>query len=191
MENKETYTAFDETSRVAQGELGDVILKIKKMMGRSNHSSVLIFSDTTGKTFDFNFQGSEKEVLKRLGTFVSKAQQKVESGPGRPKLGVISREVTLLPRHWEWLATQSTGASSQIRSLIDEAIKKSSGKIPMKQRQERVYRVMTVLAGDIDGYEEALRALYKRDKAGFRQFTRAWPEDLKGYLSEMAVDVFD
>ncbi|MFY0534142.1 DUF2239 family protein [Nannocystis pusilla] len=32
------------------------------------------------------------------------------TGPGRPKLGVVSREVSLLPRHWEWLERQPSGS---------------------------------------------------------------------------------
>src|ERR1700679_2948656 len=86
---------------------------------------------------------------------------------GRPKLGVISRELSLLPRHWEWLANQSGGASATIRKLIEDAKKKSSAHTSVKQVQERVYRFMSVIGGDMKGYEEALRALYKADRKKF------------------------
>lgn len=192
MDKIETYTAFDNTSIIAHGSLRDVILKTKKILGKSENSSFLIFSDSTGKTIDFNFQGTEKEILKRLEIFVSNSDEKIElARPGRPKLGVISREISLLPRHWEWLATQSSGASSSIRNLIEDAIKKSTSKVSLKQQQEKVYRVMTTLAGDLDGYEEAIRSLYKRDRESFIKFTKGWSKDLRSYLEKLTNDVFE
>jgi hypothetical protein len=191
MDTQGTYTAFEGTHRLFHGSLEEVVLKIKKRLGKSENSSVLIFSDSTGKTMDFNFQGSEKDVLKRLEVYVSKDETREASGPGRPKLGVISREVSLLPRHWEWLATQPGGASATIRKLIEEARKKSSGTVSAKQVQERVYRLMSVIAGDMAGYEEALRALYKGDKKLFSHHIKEWPRDVRDYLAEMAKPVFE
>src|SRR4051812_29944480 len=133
------YTAFAGDNLVFTGTLPDVVLKIKKRMGKSENSSMLIFSDATGNTMDFNFQGSEKDVLKRLEIFTTEANPEDSSGPGRPKLGVMSREVSLLPRHWEWLAAQSGGASAVLRRLVDEARKKSSEGNTIKQTQEKTY----------------------------------------------------
>ncbi len=159
-----TYTAFDENKLIFQGSLSEVVLKIKKRLGRAENSSVLIFSDATGKAIDFNFQGSEKDILKRLEVFVSEEMPNSCAGPGRPKLGVMSREISLLPRHWEWLANQSGGASATLRHLVDEAKKKSVGGISVKQAQERTYKFMSVIAGDLSGFEEALRSLYKKEE---------------------------
>jgi hypothetical protein len=191
MNTQDTYTAFEGGHRLFQGPLQEVVLKIKKRLGKAENSSILIFSDITGKTMDFNFHGSEGDVLKRLEVYVSTENNKETSGPGRPKLGVVSREVSLLPRHWEWLATQPGGASATLRKLIEEAKKKSSTHISIKQVQERAYRFMSVIAGDLEGYEEALRALYKYDRKSFLLHIQEWPRDIKNHVLEMAKPIFD
>jgi hypothetical protein len=191
MEILTSYTAFEGNKLILQGSLAEVILKIKKRLGKSNNSPILIFSDTTGQTIDFNFQGTEKDVLKRLETFVSGGAPKETSGPGRPKLGVIAREVSLLPRHWEWLATQSGGASATLRKLVDDAKKKFVDGNTVKQAQERTYKFMSVMAGDLKGYEEALRALYKRDQKKFLAHIEDWPNDLKTHATELAISIFE
>lgn len=179
----ETYTAFDGIDQVCQGPLFEVVARVKKRLGKTENSAILIFSDVTGKTMDINFQGSEKDVLGRLEMFVPK-EQEMAAGPGRPKLGVVSREISLMPRHWEWLATQAGGASATIRSLIEEA-KKSSAKVSGKQLQERAYRFMSVMAGDREGFEEALRALYRLDRKSFLTHIRSWPPDIKNHVMEI------
>lgn len=191
MEEQNTYTAFEGTKLVGRGSIHDVVLKIKKRLGKSDNCTAWIFNDLTGKIMDFNFQGTEKDVLKRLDIFSSKEELKPSSGPGRPKLGVISREVSLLPRHWEWLAGQPSGASATLRRLIEEAKKKSHGVLNIKQMQERTYKVMSVLAGDLNSYEEALRALYKRDEKKFSQCVKDWPKDVQNHLTEIARPVFE
>jgi hypothetical protein len=116
--------------------------------------------------------------------------EKEASGPGRPKLGVISREVSLLPRHWEWLATQPGGASGTLRKLVEEAKKKNSTGSDVKQAQERTYKFMSALAGDMKGYEEALRALYRKDKKAFNANISEWPKDVREHTVELAKAVF-
>lgn len=185
------YTAFDGHKLIFQGPLSEVITKTKKRIGKSENSSILIFSDETGQTIDFNFHGSEKDILKRLETFVSSSQLKENSGPGRPKLGVVAREVSLLPRHWEWLATQSGGASATLRKLVDEAKKKYESGSTVKQSQERTYKFISVIAGDMNGYEEALRALYKKDEKKFLALISDWPSDVKTHAAELAKSVFN
>ncbi|MEO6098220.1 MAG: DUF2239 family protein, partial [Fibrobacteria bacterium] len=171
MEAKSTYTAFEGPQLVCRGPLPEVIFKIKRRMGNSENSSVLVFSDATGNTMDFNFQGSEKDVLKRLEVFAAEdapgRSAPEAAGPGRPRLGVVSREVSLLPRQWEWLASQSGGASAILRRLVDEERRKSIGGDTVKKHQERTYKFISVMAGDLEGYEEALRALYKKDHKTF------------------------
>lgn len=190
MELPTTYTAFEGNKMIAQGPLSEVVLKIKKRLGKEENNSILIFSDSTGKTMDFNFQGSEKDIQKRLEVFVSEDKAPEISGPGRPRLGVISREVSLLPRHWEWLASQSGGASATLRKLVDEAKKKSAEGHSFKQAQERTYKFMSVMAGDLQGYEEALRALYKKDQEKFLAQTEDWPHDVKAHLKMLTGPVF-
>jgi hypothetical protein len=191
METANTYTAFEGHRLLSQGPLEHVVLRVKRRLGKAENSSILIFSDLTGKSMDFNFQGSEKEVLKRLEVYISGDEVKEPVGPGRPKLGVISREVSLLPRHWEWLATQAGGASATLRRLVEDAKKKSETGQDIKQSQERTYKFMSVLAGDQIGYEEALRALYKKDKKKFVGLIQEWPSDVRTYAMELAKPVFE
>jgi uncharacterized protein len=191
MDAQENYTAFEGTTRLYRGTFQEVVLKVKERLGRAENSSVLIFSNNTGKTMDFNFQGNMKDTLKRLEKFVSTQEPRPISGPGRPKLGVISREVSLLPRHWEWLASQPSGASATIRKLIEEAKKKSSTRNSVKHVQECVYRFMSVIVGDMKGYEEALRALYKADRKNFLLHIQDWPTDVRTHVIEMAKPVFE
>lgn len=185
-----SYTAFLNGTLLAQGKLEAVILKIKKQIGKSDHSEALVFNDSTGKVIDFNFQGSKEDVEKRLEVYRTPAPTSIASGPGRPKLGVVSREISLLPRHWEWLAAQSGGASATLRLLIDEARKRSESSVSVKQIQERTYQVMLVLAGDLKGYEEAVRALYKKDRKSFLEYQSSWPSDVKKYVLKMAHGTF-
>jgi hypothetical protein len=187
---KNAYTAFEGSQKIAQGSLADVVLKVKKRIGRAAAHDVLIFSDETGKTMDFSFEGGEKEILRRLEVYTKAAAPREAAGPGRPKLGVISREVSLLPRHWEWLATQSGGASATLRNLVEDARKKSADAPGVKQIQERTYKFMYALAGDLPNYEEALRALYKRDKKGFLGLIAAWPKDVREHAAGLAAPAF-
>lgn len=190
MNTKETYTVFEKHSLLFRGTLREVVLKVKKHLGKEANSLVLIFSDTTGKTMDVNFQGNEKEVLKRLEVYFAQDEEKDTVGPGRPKLGVISREVSLLPRHWEWLANQPGGASSALRKLVDEAKGNPASASNVKQLQERAYRFMSVVAGDLAGYEGALRALYRGDHKNFSLHIREWPKDVKAHLLQMTRPIF-
>lgn len=105
---------------------------------------------------------------------------------GRPKLGVVSGEVTLLPRHWQWLKAQRGGASATLRRLIDEARRAGQGEAETKARQERCYRFMTHLGGDLPGYEDALRALFAGDEEAFAQAIHPWPEGLRSWVLRLA-----
>ena len=107
---------------------------------------------------------------------------------GRPKLGVVSGEVTLLPRHWQWLKAQRGGASATLRRLIDEARRAGQGEAEAKARQERCYRFMTHLGGDLPGYEDALRALFASDAPTFAEAIKPWPEGLRTWVWRLATE---
>src|SRR6202000_600087 len=96
-------------------------------------------------------------------------------GRGRPKLGVEAREVTLLPRHWEWLSTQRPGASATLRRLVEDARRADPGASGMREGKEAPYRFITAMAGDALGYEEAVRALFANDGARFEAESTPWP----------------
>ncbi len=167
----------------------EVAIKIKRLLGKADNSPMQIFSDNTGSAMDLNFQGTEKDVLKRLEVFVGERAPE-SSGPGRPRLGVMSREVSLLPRQWEWLASQSGGASAVLRRLVDEAKKKSSEGSSFKQNQERTYKFLSAIGGDLPGFEESIRALYKKDQKAFLLHLADWPHDVKTYAVRLAAPVF-
>lgn len=190
-DTKLTYTAFEGMQRLAQGPLEAVVLEVRRRSREHKEASILVFNDASGTTMDFDLSGSEKEVLKRLQVFVAPPEATpAATGPGRPRLGVVAREVSLLPRHWEWLATQPGGASAAIRRLVEDARKTGSGPSQVKASQERTYRFLAALAGNLPNYEEALRALYKRDESKFREHMKGWPADIKAHALELGAEVF-
>lgn len=186
-----SYTAFEGNKLLASGRLEEVAAKVRRRINAHPLASILIFSDATGKEMDLDLRGSEAEMMERLKFFVS-ADEKAptSSGPGRPKLGVVAREISLLPRHWEWLATQSGGASATIRRLIEDARKSPSSKDLVKEAQERTYKFMTALAGNLANYEEALRALFAKDKKTFQTLIREWPEDIRDHAKKLAAQAW-
>jgi hypothetical protein len=190
-EIEQTYTAFEGSDLFAHGALDDVLIQVRKKASKVHGPNILIFSDSTGKVMDFDVTGTEKEMLNRLRVYRSPSQStELASGPGRPKLGVIAREVSLLPRHWEWLATQTGGASATIRRLVEDAKKSSSAKDLAKQTQENVYRFLSAIAGDLPHYEEVLRALYAKDEKKFKSNMQGWPKDISHHAKKLASPLF-
>src|SRR5205809_1075295 len=115
-------TAFIGTRRIASGPVADVALAAKRVADRGDN--VLIFDDATAQTIEIDFRGSAADVSARLAQRVdlrAAPTQEAEAprGPGRPKLGVVAREVTLLPRDWDWLAGQPGGASVALRKRVE------------------------------------------------------------------------
>jgi uncharacterized protein len=191
MDTLNTYTAFEGDKLFFHGPLAEVVLRIKKRLGKNHHSEMMIFCDSTGSRVDFNFHGSEKDVLKRLSVFVpDDTAAKDNPGPGRPRLGVASREISLFPRHWEWLATQPGGASATLRRLVEEAKKRHITRDSSKHAQERTHKFLSVVAGDRKGYEEALRFLYRKEKKEFLHQIIDWPPDIRAYATQLAKPVF-
>lgn len=190
--NHQIYSAFEGHKKLAQGSLEDVVLKTKRRLKTDATASILIFSDLTGKEMDFDLRGTEKEILQRLQAFivVDDSAPPKHVGPGRPKLGVVAREVSLLPRHWEWLATQSGGASATLRRLVEGEMKNTSGREQTRAAQDRTYKFMSTLAGNLPRYEEALRALYAKDKKKFREQIADWPSDIKSHSLELSEGAF-
>jgi hypothetical protein len=187
MENPLSYTAFEGQRLLATGELEAVATRVMRRLRTNPAATILVFSDSTGKVMDLDLRGSEADLSERLKVFVpGKEEGPGAGGPGRPKLGVVAREVSLLPRHWEWLATQSGGASAALRRLVEEAKKGSAGKELVKNAQDRAYKFMSALAGNLPQYEEALRALYAKDKKKFQALLRDWPADVRDHAKKLA-----
>ncbi|SMB84503.1 DUF2239 family protein [Deinococcus hopiensis] len=178
-----SYTAFLGSRRLVTGALSDVLARVKSMPSDPN-AELLIFEDRTGQSVDFDLRGDLQDVLAR-------AQPEAKPpGRGRPKLGVVSREVTLLPRHWEWLEAQQGGASAVLRRLVDEARKQDPSAERVRAAQGAADRFMAVLAGNLAGYQEASRALYARDASAFKHHTQGWPEDVREHALSLAAPAF-
>jgi hypothetical protein len=161
---------------LTSGTIESVIPALKQFL-RDPGAPVLVFEDATGRQVDFDLRGPAPVPAAR-------------TGPGRPKLGVVSREVTLLPRHWEWLEQQSGGASAVLRRLVDQARKHESGAQRMRIAREGTGRFMTAMAGNYPGYEEATRALWAGDRAGFEARIAQWPADVREYCERLASKAF-
>ena len=184
---KDTYTAFDGHQLVATASVRPLLRRAKEWLAAHNGARLLFFEDRTGKEIDFDLRGSVETVLDRLDSHPVFAPPPTSDarGPGRPKLGVVSREVSLLPRHWEFLEQQPSGISAALRRLIEVASKQAPEKARARLALEAVSRVMTALAGDLPGFEEASRALFARDLARFEALISAWPKDVRKHLTRL------
>ncbi|NUN05362.1 MAG: DUF2239 family protein [Bdellovibrio sp.] len=181
------YTAFADNKKIASGHVLDVAAKVKKYLMKESKSQVLIFDDDNSAQIEIDFRGTPESVLRRLETSLAASEDPAKKiGPGRPKLGVTAKEITLLPDHWEWLARQPGGASVTLRKLVEDAKKKNLGKDLIRQAQEAAYKFMTVMAGDLPLYEEALRALYASDAKKFEKMISAWPKDIQEHTWRLA-----
>ena len=191
-------TAFAGSRRIAAGALLDVALRVKATLDADRSARVLVFDDRDGAPIDLNLGGGERGVRKRYGasrvdaagTAAGEAGDPPKRGRGRPKLGVVAREVTLLPRHWDWLGRQPGGASVALRKLVEQARRSGAEADRRRQAQEAAYRVMAAMAGDAKGFEEAARALFAADGPAFAQRTAAWPHDVREYLMRLAALAF-
>jgi len=166
-------TAFAGHRRIASGAPHQVVGAVKAATEAGE--SVLVFDDLDARPVEFDLRGDLNAILTRL------APPPVEEkrGPGRPKLGVTAREVTLLPRHWDWLATQPGGASVALRKLVETALRDAEGPDRIRKGREAAYRFMTAIAGDLAGYEDAVRALFAGDAAGMDAAMSTWSQDVR------------
>lgn len=181
--------AFDQDHCIASGDIVDVAARVKQILSARPQSQVLLFDIETSRPVEIDFRGSVADVTTRLKASLS--PEPAPRGPGRPKLGVVAREVTLLPRHWEWLAAQPGGASVTLRKLIEEARRKAADKNEARERQESVHRFLSAIAGDKPHYEDVLRALYAHDGVRFHALIADWPTDLRRHLERLTSELFD
>jgi uncharacterized protein len=198
MRNDQTrfcYTAFLGVGVVASGSLQHVVSTVKYTLDDRNLTQLLIFDDTTGKQIDVDFRGKTDDVLKRLGEqFGDLPGTEMNHQPsrrvGRPKLGVVSGEVTLLPKDWEWLKSQPGGASVTLRELVGDARRVGGKQSKIREAQEVTYHFMTAMAGNFHQYEEALRALYAGDLDRFYHCIDDWAPDIRNHIKRLAANAF-
>lgn len=192
MQPQQPCTAFHGSLRIASGPLSEVALTAKAVLDQDETASILIFDNFTAHPIDVDFRGTPGDMLRWLEKVASapakQTPAKPRRGPGRPKLGVVAREVTLLPRHWDWLKRQPGGASVALRKLVEEA-KRGKGD-GIRQSQEAAYRFMSAMAGNEAGFEEAARALFAGNKERFASEVEAWPRDVRDHLQSLAQRAF-
>lgn len=176
-------TAFCGVKRIASGTPAAVALKVKRAGEEGGADPILVFDDASGRQVDFDLRGTDGEIVARLDPA---GQRK----PGRPRLGVTAREVTLLPRHWDWLNAQPGGASVTLRKLVDTARSAQGGRAAKRQAQEAADRFMLAMAGNQPHYEEATRALYAGNWQRFKDLTEHWPADVRDHARKLAEPAF-
>jgi hypothetical protein len=204
-------TAFQGSRLLSSGPLIEVVLVVKNATDHGEAAPLFVFDDATGRVIDLDLRGTKADVIARLsqpsttstGQAKSRRAASVAAsrsaslnaskeplaeprGRGRPKLGVIGREVTLLPRQWEWLATQPGGASVVLRKLVEEARRTGGAAHKIRSAHEAAYHFMSAMAGNLPGFEEATRALFANDRPQFEQQVSHWPEGLRVYAVRLA-----
>jgi uncharacterized protein len=191
----DAYIAFEGDRAIASGDLRDVARAAKARLDRRKEASILIFDADTSAAIDIDFRGGITEVLSQLPertmpAATDEATPPISRGAGRPKLGVVAREVTLLPRHWDWLAQQRGGASVALRRLVDLARRTNEDRDRIRRAQEAAYRFMSTMAGNRANYEAAVRALFADEPAGFAGLIAAWPADIRKHALRLAERAF-
>jgi hypothetical protein len=200
------YTAFAGSRRIASGPLSAVVRAVKEALDAGERDAVLIFDDATSRVVDVDLRGTPDDVAARYAHHEAASNGSAgvrppapdagdgspyrdsltPRGRGRPRLGVVAREVTLLPRHWDWLATQPGGASAAVRRLVDSARQASADKDRVRAAKESAYRFMSAMAGDEPRFEEATRALFANNRERFAEMTAQWPRDVRDHARMLA-----
>jgi hypothetical protein len=185
----ETFTAFEGVRRLAAGPLAEIAPTIQRAE-RQTSEPIAIFSDATGRAIDLDLRGSVDEMLAWLARSTQKTDELPPTteprGRGRPKLGVVAREVTLLPRHWEWLNAQPGGASVALRKLVDEARRTNGDRDRQRAARDAAYHFMSAMAGNLRDFEEASRALFADDRRRFTGLIASWPADIRDHVVKLA-----
>lgn len=175
-------TAFLGMERVACGDWPTISAQVRQLLARDPGAPVLIFDDQTGEQVEIDWRELAEQAVP--------GSAERAKGRGRPKLGVLAREVTLLPRHWEWLAKQPGGASVALRKLVEHASKSNREQDRLREGREAMYRFASAIAGNEPGFEEAMRKLFGGDEKRFRQLIDGWPIDIREHAGKMAFAAF-
>lgn len=190
-------TAFEGGRQIAAGPVEEIAMEVKARLEAG--APVLVFDDRSGDFVELDLRGGKDEILARLGSAVATGsaatgraigRESASRGPGRPKLGVVAREVTLLPRHWEWLASQPGGASVALRKLVEAARREGGDADRRRAARDALYRFLSAMAGNEPGFEEAARALFAGDRKGFEAASRSWPRDVRDYARRLAGAIY-
>lgn len=180
------YTAFAGSKLLASGPLAEVAVAVKIATGPIA-DTIIIFDNATGKSIDIDLRGSHREIVARLPQPAPAGEVPAEPrGRGRPKLGVVAREITLLPRHWDWLAAQPGGASVALRKLVEDARRAHGDRDRARAARDAAYHFMSTMAGNLPDFEEASRALFAADRRKFGELIAGWPVDIRDHIVRLA-----
>lgn len=193
------YTAFADHERVASGDRIPVALAVKALLDSGDRRTMLFFADRTGAQVDMDLRGTIEEVTRRLSSEGADGEEtqgqtegpRTRRSPGRPRLGVVGREITLLPRHWEWLNAQPSGASVTLRKLVEAARRDNANNDRVRSAQGAAFKFMSAIAGNEPGFEEASRSLFAGNKDLFEKYTEPWPQDVRDHARTLATQAFE
>lgn len=181
-----SWIAFVRSQKIASGSPATVASSLKALLDADADAMPLVFDMHSSAPVEIDLRGSLAEILARLPVVGEAAAAATPRQPGRPKLGVVAREVTLLPRHWEWLGSQPGGASVALRKLVEQASRADSGAATQRQAQESAYRFMNAIAGNLANFEEACRALFAGNLPRLAECVADWPEDIRSHVLLLA-----
>ena len=171
-----SFTAFADFKRIAAGSRAEVAAELRR---RADVAPVFVFDDVTGEPLDLDLRGDAPAAVQATEPPPARAV-------GRPRLGVVAREVTLLPRHWDWLNSQPGGASVALRKLVEDARRVNVDRDVVRGAREATYRFMSAIAGHLPGFEEASRALFAGQPDRFESLIAAWPDDVRSHLHRLS-----
>lgn len=186
------WIAFAKAKRIAIGTPHEVASRVKTFVESNADAQVLVFDAVTSQLVELDLRGPLAAVLRRLPVPrsslapVGVPELPAPRQPGRPKLGVVAREITLLPRHWEWLSNQPGGASVALRKLVEQGLRSSKDVDRIRQAREAAFRFMTAAAGNEPGFEEAARALFADQLERLHEVIARWPRDLRDHVQALA-----
>ncbi len=191
-----SFIAFAGSRQIASGGLLHVALKAQVATQADCREAVLIFAEATSRVVDLDLRGTPGELTERLADEAAAPAETAPPDeparkPGRPRLGVVPREVTLLPRHWDWLATQPGGASVALRKLVEVARRANQDKDRLRLAREAAYRFMSAMAGNEPGFEEAARALFAGNMERFEKLVESWPIDVGSHAKRLGARAFE
>jgi uncharacterized protein len=189
-EPEASWTAFEGTRSIASGSLADVVTAAKAAIDGGSAEPIMVLDDRDAQRVEIDFRHDIDFILARLPQPTPKIDPDAPRGRGRPKMGVVAREVTLLPRHWDWLNRQPGGTSVALRKLVEEARHTHRVRDRIRQSQEAAYRFMSIMAGDRPFFEEATRALFAGNHVRFDAMTGSWPVDIRDHAQRLAAGAF-
>lgn len=181
------FSAFAGVHHLASGTKAQVARAMNEAqaLARACNDPILAFDNATGAQLDLDLRGTADETETRYAGEPAPIRKR-----GRPRLGVVGKEVTLLPRHWEWLSRQRGGASAALRRLIDQARQDSASADEAVAAQGAAHAFASAIAGNEKGFEEAMRALYRKDPGGVERHIASWPDDVRRHFMTLAAPTF-